>query len=88
MKNGLVEDWNLEATKPSISDLAFAADWLGQYETDDEETAQQLTNAINFLQNQISAKQRKVAINEAKRNYAKENGVKFSQVKISKKVGA
>ena len=83
-----VETWKLEATKPSIDDLAFAADWLGQYETDDEATAQQLTNAINFLMTQISAKQRKVAINEAKRNYAKENGVKFSQVKISKKVGA
>jgi hypothetical protein len=82
----LVEDFDLEAQPASIDDLAFAADWLGSYETDDEETAQQLINAINFLEQQIGIKHRKMAVNEAKRNYAKEHGVKFSQVKLTKKV--
>jgi hypothetical protein len=84
----LAEEFNLQPQPASIHDLAFAADWLGSYETDDEETAQQLINAINFLQNQIAIKQRKVAVNEAKRNYAKEHGVKFSEIKLSKKAVA
>jgi hypothetical protein len=84
----LVEDYGLEAQPASIDDLAFAADWLGSYETDDDEVAQQLTNAMNFLVQQISIKQHKISVNEAKRRYAKENGVKFSEVKLTKKVGA
>jgi len=84
----VTEDFDLQPQPASIHDLAFAADWLGSYETDDEETAQQLINAINFLQQQISIKQRKIAVNEVKRNYAKEHGVKFSQVKLTKKVVA
>jgi hypothetical protein len=88
MGSTLVEDFGLEPKPVSIDDLAFAADWLGQYETDDEQSAQQLTNAINFIMQQISSKQHRIAVNNLKRNYAKENGVKFSQVKITKKVGA
>ena len=84
----LVANWELNAQSASIDDLEMAIDWIGSLETDDSEVAQSMINAMNFIVKQISAKQRKVAINEAKRNYAKENGVKFSQVKISKKVGA
>jgi hypothetical protein len=84
----LVANWELNAQSASIDDLEMAIDWIGSLETDDSEVAQSMVNAMNFIVKQISAKQRKVAINEAKRNYAKENGVKFSQIKISKKVGA
>jgi len=84
----VVEDIDLQPQPASIDDLAFAADWLGSYETDDEKTAQQLINAINFLQQQIAIKHRKIAVNEVKRNYAKEHGVKFSQVKLINKASA
>lgn len=80
-----VESWKLEAQKATISDLLFAADWLGAYETDDQETAQQLTNAINFLVQHIGSKQRRTAINNKKREYAQQNGIKFSQVKVQRK---
>jgi hypothetical protein len=84
----LVANWELNAQNASINDLEMAVDWIGSLETDDSEVAQSMINAMNFIIKQISAKERKVAINEAKREYAKTNGVKFSQVKISKKVGA
>jgi len=84
----LVANWELNAQSASIEDLAMAVDWIGSLETDDSEVAQSMINAMNFIIKQISAKQRKVAINEVKREFAKKNGVKFSQVKISKKVGA
>jgi len=83
-----VENWNLKGTNASVGDLMFAADWLGQYETDDEATAQSLANVIAVLTNLAATKQRKTAINDAKRKFAQENGVKFSQVKIAKKVVA
>jgi hypothetical protein len=84
----LVANWELASQNASINDLEMAIDWIGSLETDDSEVAQSMINAINFISKQIFAKQRKVAVNEAKREYAKENGVKFSQIKLTKKAVA
>jgi hypothetical protein len=71
---------------PSATDLYGAAEWLALYASDDNlEMAQSFTNVIAFLQLTADAKDKRKAVNNAKREYAKQNGVKFSQVRYNAK---
>jgi len=71
---------------PSVSDLYRAAEWLALYASaDDLEIAQSFANVVAFLQLTGEAKIQRKAINEAKRTYAQEKGIKFSQVRYTKK---
>jgi hypothetical protein len=71
---------------PSVSDLYGAAEWLALYASgDDLEIAQSFANVIAFLQLTGEAKIQRKAINKAKRDYAQEKGIKFSQVRYTKK---
>ena len=74
---------------PSISDLLFAAEWLALYSSGHKEDyeiecAQRLSNVVAFLELTAQSKKNKQVIAEAKRQYAKEHGVKVSQVRIKK----
>ena len=71
---------------PSVSDLYRAAEWLAIYQSaDDLEIAQSFANVIAFLQLTGESKIQRKAINKAKRAYAEEKGIKFSQVRYTKK---
>jgi hypothetical protein len=74
---------------PDVNDLLFAAEWLALYasgSTEDYEIecAQRLANVVAFLELTAKSRQKKTIIAEAKRKYAKEHGVKVSQVRIKK----
>jgi hypothetical protein len=74
---------------PSTTDLLFAAEWLALYSsgsTEDYEIecAQRLANVVAFLELTAQSKKNKQVLAEAKRKYAKEHGVKVSQVRIKK----
>jgi hypothetical protein len=63
--------------KAEWHDLAQAIDWLLSYEWgDDIETGQSYINAAEFLAGE--------ALKKLKKNYAKTNGLKVSQVKFKK----
>jgi hypothetical protein len=66
--------------------LSFAIDWLGSYEADQSDTdvIQAVADTISYLEKSL----RRLAISEVKREYAKVNGLKFSQVRIINKVKA
>lgn len=71
---------------PTVADLYRAAEWLALYScADDLEIAQSFANVVAFLQLTGEAKIQRTAINNAKREYAKEKGIKFSQVRVAKK---
>ena len=73
---------------PSVSDLYRAAEWLALYSCgDDSEIAQSFANVVAFLQLTGEAKLQRKAINTAKRKYAEEKGIKFSQVRYNPKAG-
>lgn len=70
-----------EVKAPSNVDLLGAAEWLATYQVgSDLELAQSLANVIAFLD--LTVESRKMA--EAKRKFAKEHGVKVSQVVVKK----
>jgi hypothetical protein len=71
---------------PEVADLYRAAEWLALYACgDDLEIAQSFANVVAFLQLTGEAKIQRKAINNAKRAYAQEKGIKFSQVRVAKK---
>lgn len=71
---------------PSATDLRGAAEWLALYASDDSlELAQSFANVVAFLELTADAKDMRKAVNIAKRNYAKEKGIKFSQVRYNGK---
>jgi len=69
---------------PSVGDLWFAAEWLATYGSQVAEDAEGLANVVAFLMLTAKSKQKRTATNTAKRNYAKEHGLKVSQVRIKK----
>jgi hypothetical protein len=74
---------------PSNNDLLGAVEWLAIYgcghETEGElEMAQSFANVIAFLELTVEARLKRKAVNQLKRNYAKEHGVKVRQVRIQK----
>jgi len=81
--NGLVTP-----VAPSATDLYGAAEWLALYASDDNmDLAQSFTNVIAFLQLTADTKNKRKAVNTAKRKYAQEKGIKFSQVRYNAKAG-
>lgn len=68
----------------SSSDLLYAMEWLATYGAETPEEAQKWANAIAFLLAAAEAKDKKVALAKAKREYAKAHGIKVSQVRVKK----
>jgi hypothetical protein len=70
---------------PSASDLRWAAEWLSIYASGDhKELAQAFGNVIAFLDLTAESKQKRSAVAQAKREFAKEKGIPVSQVRINK----
>ena len=69
---------------PSVGDLWSAIEWLATYACETVEESKQWANVIAFLMLTAESKEKRTAINTAKRNYAKEHGLKVSQVRIKK----
>lgn len=69
---------------PSIGDLHSAAEWLATYAAENKEEAQGWANVVAFLILTAESKQQRFILAEAKRRYAKENGVKVSDVRVKK----
>lgn len=69
---------------PSIADLNGAAEWLALYASETAEDAQGWANVVAFLILTAESKQKRSAVAEAKRQFAKEKGIPVSQVRIKK----
>ena len=81
----VIATWDAKA--PSIDDLAKAADVLRCYEGDQWEV-QALINVVTHLEKQIESKRHRALLNQVKREYAAEHGIKVSQVRYVKKAVA
>lgn len=79
-----IEELQLKAQPISEKALAFAIDWLGEYETseDDLETLQLIADVSAYLQKDLTKRITARVHNKAKRDYAKAHGLKVSQVRI------
>jgi len=76
---------DVKPVSPSISDLETALEWVALYDAgDDVELAQSLANVVAFLSFAADSKQQRFVLAEAKRRYAKEKGVKVSDVRVKK----
>ena len=69
---------------PTTGDLYGAAEWLATYAAENAEDAQGWANVVAFLILTAESKQQRSILAEAKRRYAKENGVKVSDVRVKK----
>lgn len=70
---------------PSASDLRWAAEWLSIYASGDhKELAQAFGNVIAFLDLTAESKDKRSVLAQAKKQYAKEKGIKVSQVRLIK----
>lgn len=78
----LYEGMYVEA--PSISDLNTAIEWLALYGAEDTHIAEPYANVIAFLAKTIEEKESRRALAEAKRTYARENGIPVSQVRVTR----
>ena len=54
-----IQEGSVKPKRASINDLASAADWIEQFETDDPRMAQAMANASQFLMKEISRRNRK-----------------------------
>jgi hypothetical protein len=79
-----IEDLQLKAKPISEEALAFAVDWLGAYELDasDLETLQLIADAISYIEKDLDKRIKNRVYGKMKRDYAKANGLKVSQVRI------
>jgi hypothetical protein len=79
-----IEDLQLKANPISEKALAFAIDWIGCYECDpsDLETLQLIADAISYLEKDLDKRIKNRVYGKMKRDYAKANGLKVSQVRI------
>jgi hypothetical protein len=70
---------------PTAHQLLHAAEWLALYASEESiDVAQSFANVIAFLELTAQSKEKRSALAEAKRKFAKENGIKVSQVRIKK----
>jgi hypothetical protein len=69
---------------PSIGDLHGAAEWLATYASETAEDAQGWANVVAFLILTAESKEKRSALAEAKREFAKEKGIPVSQVRINR----
>ena len=79
-----IEDLQLKAKPISEKALAFAIDWVGSYECDpsDLDTLQVIADAISYLEKDLNKRIKNRVEGKMKRDFAKANGVKVSQVRI------
>ena len=79
-----IEDLQLKAKPISEKALAFASDWVGSYECDpsDLETLQVIADAISYLEKDLNKRIKNRVEGKMKRDFARANGVKVSQVRI------
>ena len=79
-----IEDLQLKANPISEKALAFAIDWVGSYECDpsDLDTLQVIADAISYLEKDLNKRIKNRVEGKMKRDFAKANGVKVSQVRI------
>jgi hypothetical protein len=76
---------DIKPVAPSKGDLWRALEWLALYDAgDDVEVAQSLANVVAFLSFTADSKEKREVLAEAKRQYAKANGLKVSQVRVKK----
>lgn len=69
---------------PSVGDLHTAAEWLATYGAETVEDAQGWANVVAFLILTAESKQKRSALAQAKKKFAKENGIPVSQVRINR----
>ena len=81
-----IDELKIKPKPISKGSINFAIDWLGSYECgeNDPDIIQAVADTISYLEKSL----RRLAISEIKREYAKVNGLKFSQVRIVNKVKA
>ena len=76
---------DVKPVAPDKGDLWRALEWLALYDAgDDLEVAQSLANVVAFLSFTADSKEKREVLAEAKRQYAKANGLKVSQVRVKK----
>jgi hypothetical protein len=61
-----------------------AAEWLATYGSENAEEAQGWANVVAFLMLTAESKENRSVLSEAKKKFAKENGIPVSQVRIKK----
>ena len=79
-----INDLQLKAKPISEKALAFTMDWIGSYECDpsDLETLQLIADAIDYLGKDLERRIKNRVYGKMKRDYARANGLKVSQVRI------
>lgn len=79
-----IAEQGLTAGKISEEALAFTIEWLESYETDPEDlkTLQLIADASAYLRQDLKKRITARVYSKAKRDYARANGLKVSQVRI------
>jgi hypothetical protein len=79
-----IKDLQLKAQPISEHALAFAIDWIGSYECDstDLQTLQLIADAVSYLEKDLDKRVKTRIYGKMKRDFAKANGLKISQVRI------
>jgi hypothetical protein len=76
---------DVKPVAPSVGDLWTALEWVALYDAgDDVELAQSLSNVVAFLSFTADTKEKRDIVAKAKRQYAKQHGIKVSQVRLKK----
>ena len=70
--------------RPTIADMHTAIEWLALYGAESEEEAAPYIRVIALLQAQVDARQHRVALARAKRDYATTHGVPVASVRIAR----
>jgi len=74
----------MDAHKPSDADFQNAIQWLALYGAQDSEDAQPFANVIAYLMAKVDQRERRAAINAAKREYAAAHGIPVSKVRVAR----
>lgn len=74
----------MDANKPTDADFQNAIQWLALYGAQDREDAQPFANVIAYLMAKLDQRERRAAINAAKREYAAAHGIPVSRVRIAR----
>lgn len=75
----------IKVEAPSASDLRWALEWLATYQSaEHKDLAQAFGNVIAFLELTAQSKEKRSVLAQAKKQYAKEKGIKVSQVRLIK----
>lgn len=72
------------ADKPTDADFQNAIQWLALYGAQDREDAQPFANVIAYLMAKVEQRERRAAINAAKREYAAAHGIPVSKVRVAR----